>query len=971
MLSLYALSTASGAAGYYSKDDYYAEAGSARETSEWHGGGAKNLGLEGVVEAQPFENVLAGDLPDGQSVKKETKDGPVHQPGLDLTFSAPKSLSLLALVSGDDRIREVYKESVKKTLDWAEKNLVSTRMMVDGKIQNVGGQKMIAALFEHHTSRAADPNLHIHAVIANMVLDDDGKARALDNRHLWANSTLLGAIIEAFSQLWHDIQAAAKDVFDPSPIHLETLSLISRPNIEALSDGDRATMVADWRARAKDLGFEGQKLINRSLWRSGQNTTWLGSLVSKLATTADKAEIVINHFFKPSEAVQSAKEDPFRLPNRLLTSPADIVAHAATSAALRHLSEREAAFPLLQATKEALTFGYKVTVDQVEKQLGRLEDVGRIIVNRTGPEAMVTTPMAVDLEKRLIALEMAGVDNSAPLMDADAFSQAASENAASQSPLNQEQRRAAETIIGSTDRFINIQGVAGSGKSTMLRAVYGALRAENVPVIGLAQQNTVVQQLTQDAGMKATTVASFLSAHHRLLGQTPDPDHVTLAKAMFRGGALFIDEASQLSNIDQEKLLLLANRVEVTRVVSVGDTKQIGAIEAGKPYALSQQARFQTETMPTNMRQVEGPLRKAADLAHGGYISAAFQTLAPFTKTVGQNLVKETVRHWQVATANGREGTLVVPQSRRLRNAINAAIHEAERQAGRVTGPDVWLKVLESGFKTRAQMSHALTYKKDDIVEFNWNLKAQGIEKGALARVTHDGRDGYLIGLKDLTSGEFLELDPRRVPQNGHWGSIHIERTIAVAKGDDIRWTANDHDRQIFNGARAHIIEADKDTLTVRLANGDTLTLKHSDPMLQRLDLDYARNTRAAQGMTSKNVLAVFDASERLLNSQTNFYVAVSRERESLTLLSDEPAKVEAAVARTDGQKTSALDVAGTTPIDERLKHLTDLRTPQVFPCFEPVSDRAETAKPDKEAELSLEQKSPESGGDKTKDLEL
>lgn len=130
MLSVANVRTAGGAANYFAADNYYTRADADR-SGEWLGKGAQTLGLEGRIEARQFEAVLKGLLPDGSRVGSDNR---AHRAGTDLTFSMPKSWSLLALVGGDRRILDAYSAAVKETLAWAEKNLAETRMEVRGKL---------------------------------------------------------------------------------------------------------------------------------------------------------------------------------------------------------------------------------------------------------------------------------------------------------------------------------------------------------------------------------------------------------------------------------------------------------------------------------------------------------------------------------------------------------------------------------------------------------------------------------------------------------------------------------------------------------------------------------------------------------------------------------------------------------------------------------------------------------------------
>ena len=193
MLSVANVRTAGGAANYFAADNYYTRADADR-SGEWMGKGAAALGLEGTVDARQFEAVLKGMLSDGSRVGSDNR---AHRAGTDLTFSMPKSWSVLALVGGDKRILDAYAAAVRETLRWAEKNLAETRMEVRGRERVVQTGNLAIALFQHDTNRNQEPNAHFHAVIANVTRGPDGKWRALRNDKVWEHNTLLNAMTMA------------------------------------------------------------------------------------------------------------------------------------------------------------------------------------------------------------------------------------------------------------------------------------------------------------------------------------------------------------------------------------------------------------------------------------------------------------------------------------------------------------------------------------------------------------------------------------------------------------------------------------------------------------------------------------------------------------------------------------------------------------------------------------------------------
>jgi len=183
---------------YYERDGYYAKDDpDHRAASAWAGKGADALGLSGPVDPDAFTAILEGRVPDGPQLGRPGKDGDmVHRPGRDLTLSAPKSVSLAALVGGDARVAEAHGRAVERTLAWVEERTIETRMKHPdgGRMVRAGGQKAVIATFTHETSRNLDPQLHAHVVVANIVQGEDGKWRTMANEKLYGSKMLIGAL---------------------------------------------------------------------------------------------------------------------------------------------------------------------------------------------------------------------------------------------------------------------------------------------------------------------------------------------------------------------------------------------------------------------------------------------------------------------------------------------------------------------------------------------------------------------------------------------------------------------------------------------------------------------------------------------------------------------------------------------------------------------------------------------------------
>ncbi len=170
MLSFSQVKSAGSAGNYYTDKDNYYVIGSMDE--RWQGKGAEALGLEGKVDKQVFTELLQGKLPDGSDLTRIQDGVNKHRPGYDLTFSAPKSVSMLAMLGGDKRLIDAHNRAVTVALNQVE-SLASTRVKKDGVSETVLTGNLIIARFNHDTSRAQDPQIHTHSVVINATQNGD------------------------------------------------------------------------------------------------------------------------------------------------------------------------------------------------------------------------------------------------------------------------------------------------------------------------------------------------------------------------------------------------------------------------------------------------------------------------------------------------------------------------------------------------------------------------------------------------------------------------------------------------------------------------------------------------------------------------------------------------------------------------------------------------------------------------------
>ncbi len=929
MLSVANVRSPSAAASYFAADNYYARADADR-SGQWIGKGADLLGLKGRVETKAFDALLRGELPDGSNVGNH---GQWHRPGTDLTFSLPKSWSLLALLGKDERIVEAYREAVIETLAWAEKNAAETRLVEKGQVRTVATGNLAIGLFQHDTNRNQEPNLHFHAVVANVTRGPDGVWRTLKNDRLWSLNTLLNSIAMArfrtsVEKLGYETGPALKHGnFEARGIGREQLMAFSTRRQEVLDARrgsgleagriaalatrsakeaieDRGALTVRWDRAAKDIGLDLRPLVDAAQLRVARQDRE----AARPATLVERGIARLREF---AARIAGEERDPL-VPNHVLKKgPEAIAAAQAVASGVRHLSQREAGFEREALYKAALDFGLPTTIDHVEAAVRSLVRSGHLLEGTGKHRGWAASREAVEIETRILAWAAEGKGAIEPGIAGDEGENRVQASAEINHgfKLNGGQLGAARLILSSTDRTIAIQGVAGAGKSSVLKPVAEVLREEGHPVIGLAVQNTLVQMLERDTGIRSQTLARFLKDWGKLIDEPRNGAGVAQAKDALKDHVLVLDEASMVSNADKEQLIRMANLARVHLLVLMGDRKQLGAVDAGKPFALLQQGGIAKAEMNSNLRGRDPALRQAQAAAQAGLVRSALDHLSGHTvETQGDGAIVAAER-WLSLPPSERERTAIYASGRRIRAAVNEAVQRGLQANGEIGPEKMVLEVLDRVNLTREELRYLAAYRSGMVLEVAKAERSLGIKRGEYAVRGVDEAKG-IVRLHD-DRGRQHAFRPARMRKTGTDDNLALyeRRKLEVHRGDRIRWTRNDHRRGLFNADRAKVVSIERGRLTVETSKGEQLQLKQGDPMLKRIDLAYALNAHMAQGLTSDRGIAVMDSRERNLSNQQTFLVTATRLRDHLTLVVDSAAKLAGAVARNKGEKASALEV--------------------------------------------------------------
>ena len=488
---------------YYTQDNYYTTE-ELQERSQWWGEGAAKAGLKGRVQAEDFQQLLEGKLPDGERLRKRkaTRAGYKDRAALDCTFSAPKSVSLLALVKGDRQLEKAHREAVRATLQVMEERYATTRQRRGGGIrQVVRTGNLLAAQFHHDTNREKDPHLHTHCVLINATQTDDGRWYSLRNDEIIRYKKLLGSIYQnelavRMRRLGYQVESRGNGQFEVQGFTSEQLDTFSQRRQQILA---RAAADSSWEERD-------------AVWEKTR----------KPKGKAKKREEL--HAAWEERAVRAGIQFPKRRREHLAIEPQPELARKAVADGIEHCSERRTAFPVEAIECFALEEVGRFTTAELQVAVRASDE---LIVLDKG----VTTHEAVRRELATIKLMKASQETHA------AIAPDAAERLEGIS-LTAGQREAIVLAASNRDGVMAWQGVAGAGKTYALNQLKELVETSGhqLQVRGFAPSANAAKELEREMGIETQTV-------QRLLHSKADPEAQ-------QSELWIVDEAGMLSARD-------------------------------------------------------------------------------------------------------------------------------------------------------------------------------------------------------------------------------------------------------------------------------------------------------------------------------------------------------------------------------------------------------------------------------------
>jgi conjugative relaxase-like TrwC/TraI family protein len=839
-----------------SQDNYYTEGEKVR--GEWHGRLAAQWGLKGEVQEEHFARLADGQHPlTGEPLVRQraayeyvndrgdTVRTMEHRAGWDATFSAPKSVSLTALVGRDERVHEAHREAVNVALDELEK-YVQARIGGNHPAETTG--KWVAAKFEHDSSRPvggyAAPQLHMHVVVFNVTELANGETRALQPHELYRSQQYATAVYR--TELALRLRTLGYQI-EQSPNGAPEISGYSQEYLDASSP--RRQQIKE---HLSQEGFSGAEAAEIAAHRTRDAKIE----VSHKEMQRRHQEMAEKFGNQPEHVVREAHSRAYLNEPRIEEQTHRTV-HEAVRYAVEKNFEREAVTDERELMRDALKRAMgEAPLSRIQQQFKQEIENGLLIQRESGSGIgrSFTTDEMIGLERDNIRL-MRGTQDQYPAL---ASSGTRREIEHEYRYLSSSQHRAVQEILSSRDQIAALEGVAGAGKTTSLSAVRDAAEREGYSVEGLAPTSRAAYKL-KEAGISSSTLQ-----HH--LAQERQAD--TGEKHLY-----VIDESSLASTRQISEFLHRLG--EQDRVLLVGDVRQHEAVEAGRPYYQLQQAGMRTAHLDEIVRQKDPALKEAVEQLARGEIHAAIDNLDRQGRV--QQIENREERFQAMAQDYARhpQGTLVVSPDNRSRHELNALIHHQLQERGHVQSHEHTFRVLEARQElTGADRTWAEQYAPGDVLRYSRGSKVVGVSAGEYATVANtDAKQNQLTVERE--DGQQVTYDPRRL----QGVSVYRGAERDFAEGDRVQFTAPSKELHVANRELGTIVRLDeRGDIAIHTDSGRLVEFHLKDH--PHLDYGYAVTSHSSQGQTADRVLVHADTEEsvHLVNSRMA-YVAVSRGR--------------------------------------------------------------------------------------------
>jgi len=706
MLTISAMSP--GQENYYlqlGREDYYLEGG--EPPGVWFGQGAKALGLAGEVERNPLRSLFAGFTPDGKKTLVQNAGKKDRQPGWDMTVSAPKSVSVLWSAVDKEKqavIESILMDATQRLVSFMEAEIAHTRKGAGGI--DVQDAKLACAAFMHHTSRAQEPQLHVHIVTPNAGLGEDGSWGALRSREdFYSFQTMLGA-------LW---RADVAHGLARSGVELESdrfaFKVKSVPDELCLAQSTRSKEISEYKLEHKLAGNDAGEIAN-------QATRNVKGHVSRDELAPAWSALNQEHEFSPDVA-----ESLFQGQSQeIVQADSPVVRKHSYDRSLDELMESQSCFPeraFQQKTLEDIqSYGLEPYGEFAAARAFLHKSDDCVYLNNETEYDTFTTKWMYRAEEHVLTMADDLAKKEAKIESDDLV-----RRAAYLTDLSTEQSDAVEHIVGGKGKIACLTGGAGAGKTRTLTAAKLVWKERNYAVIGCAMGGSAAKELEKGSGIKSYTVEKLLytlddtfaartkknlspgeiaksisidglfTKNHRMIHNKPLIQNKPLFSKKKQRPAqikltsntvVVLDEASMLGTYDYARLIAHIDRAGA-KLVCVGDHQQLPSIEAGGVFHHLLE-KYGAAKLEQNRRQHSPWMREAVEQFRDGnpkgalslYVKADKLTIEPTREEAKKSLIAS----WSQSRKSDLKESLILAGTNRDVKELNAEAQSLRRDKG-------------------------------------------------------------------------------------------------------------------------------------------------------------------------------------------------------------------------------------------------------------------------------------------------
>lgn len=843
---------------YYEKDPIMAPSGKG-ENSEWFGNLKDDFNFNTTVNDAHFSALLSGLSPiTGKIIIKKGVNNE-RRAGIDLAFSAPKSVSIAALHLGDERIIEAHKAAVKKALEFVQENFIYYRVSDGcGGLIHVKSDNMIAGTFTHSTSRSNDPQLHTHAVILNITKTTNGKFKAISNEEIYKNQTLTNNIYQ--NELAINIQKLGYSIdnyenkFEIKGVPenaIETFSKRSK-EIDELYDEYKSRDMPNTDAEIRDFATLNSRHSKENISAYELKKIW-------------EEEYSKNNIKPVMDYVKEPIDKDF------------------AAEAVNRIHETESAFNKFSLLNSL------IIQNRGEKSLDKLDEIINVAIKkgeileigtRNSYEFIYSTPEMIKIEADIICAAKNGKNKFESLLVEDKI------NSYLDNSLTEGQKKFINHALTSDDLINIVQGDAGTGKTYAIKIMNEILKKERpeIKLIGLGFTGKAANEISMAADIETSTIAGFL-----------------LSKKKHDNSVIIVDESSMVSSRD---MLALIKKAGKNKIIFVGDGKQLKAIGAGKMFKdLQNEDIIQTIKMGEIRRQETEITKKIVKNIKKYQEQKDKKNLESIIKILEENqLITEVKSKSNSIDANTLylnekaaeeylkdTNSLLLTPSRREKDELNITVRNILINKKEISNSKK-IKIREN---INASGYLASSYIEGDIIIF----------KGKEYKVSQTDMDKNLLSIKsdnpENGNSKTIIIDPVK---NEFAAYRESEKELAI--GDKIIFTKNDKLLKVQNGLSGTIKSMD-DLGNVRINIENDKEINFNLKNYAHIDYGYAQTLYKAQGQTCDKAIMVHNKNDKLMIE--SFYVAATRAKKEFKIITADAEQFKNAIKNED-EKMSTRD---------------------------------------------------------------